>query len=107
VSGVDRRLIGDIARSIPSSAQHRIAATLRRRNGVDAKTGSGFPEESNTAGIASPLTEHDASTRDYWPERTIQSDYALFAVRLKPLKTVYMQDANGNDVVLQFDEPPV
>lgn len=100
----DRSLIDDIARSIPQQPRLRATSVLKKRGGVDSKVGTGTPG-SDGVGIASPLTEPDAGAREYWPEQTIQSDYALFALRIKPIKTVYMQDANGETVVLQFAEP--
>ena len=107
MSPLDKRLIEDLGRLLSTPDRQKMVAKLKARGGIDARTGTGTPGAASDVGIASPLTELDAATREYWPERTIQSDYALFAVRLKPLKTVYMEDANGNDVVLQFDEPPV
>lgn len=89
---------------------------LQSRGAVPGQTGTGSfkGQEQSTGGggIASPLKEivkaetgraertyHDKATRIY------SNDY-LIAVEIKPLKTITMQDANREKVVLEFALPP-
>lgn len=55
-------------------------------------------------GIASPLTEIDLDSREYYEDEKgfmYSTDY-LFAVEIKPLKMIKMKDANKEDVVFVF-----
>lgn len=62
-------------------------------------------------GIASPLTEQevaeDVSSRDYYEEVSYfySADY-MFAVEIRPLKTLHMLDDNDEEVRLEFKLPP-
>ena len=64
------------------------------------------PSTTGTGGIASPVTEADASAREYWPERLVPSSDGLSWLRWKPLKKIVMQDANGEPVILEFKDVP-
>lgn len=57
---------------------------------------------SDTAGIASPLTEPDINAREYHGTPLTSSD-GLFT--MPSVKKVVMEDANGREVVLQYDDP--
>lgn len=59
-----------------------------------------------TGGIASPLTETDASTRTYHTDSLILSGDMLFGMMLHPVASIFMKDANGSGVELRFDIPP-
>ncbi|MNR63363.1 hypothetical protein D3C85_1856560 [compost metagenome] len=54
------------------------------------------------AGIASPLTETDASAREYWPSGLRSSD-GLFT--LPAIKKMVLADANGSEVIIQLADP--
>lgn len=56
-------------------------------------------------GIASPLTETDASTREYWDESVYLSGDYLVGIILKPLKQINMTDDAGAPVVMRYAEP--
>ena len=56
-------------------------------------------------GIASPLTETDASTREYWDESIYLSGDYLVGILIKPLKQVNMTDDAGAPVVMRYAEP--
>ena len=77
------------------------------RPNVDGKRGIGLASATGTGGgIASPLVEQDASQRTYYDEALVNSNYGLFSVRVRPIKSIQMVDANGSPVTLQFAEPP-
>lgn len=88
------------------SYQNPQDAPWEARPNVGGKRGIGLASATGTGGgIASPLTEEDASKRTYYDEALISSDYDLFAVRVRPIKSMDMVDANGSPVKLQFAEP--
>lgn len=89
---------------------------LQARGAVPGKTGTGSfkgqEQNSGGGGIAGPLVEiTDPQTlrakRTYYDKVTqIYSNDFLFAIELRPLKTITMQDANKQTVQLQFAVPP-
>lgn len=68
--------------------------------GVGAPSGGG-----SSAGIASPLSEPDPTSRTYHAARQLQSSDGLFAIEYQPLKSLSMTDATGREVVLEFADP--
>jgi hypothetical protein len=56
-------------------------------------------------GIASPLVEL-AGSRTYYDDQTIDSSCGLFEFVYKPLRSLSLRDANGNAVVVIYDNPP-
>lgn len=78
---------------------------MAERGGVKPSKSSaalGGGGKASGGGIASPLTETDAATREYWPGGWTTTD-GLFS--FPALKVIQMTDANGEDVELRFDEP--
>lgn len=77
---------------------------LDQRGGVPAQRGKGSYDASknNTAGIASPLTEPAASTREYYDPALLPTTDGLAWVRWRSVKKIVMQDANDAEVVLEF-----
>ncbi len=57
---------------------------------------------SDTAGIASPLTEPDINAREYHGTPLTSSD-GLFT--MPAVKKVVLEDANGREVVMEYDDP--
>lgn len=83
-------------------------APIEPRGGLAAKQGRGDyqePEASTGGGIASPLTEADYDTREYWAEKTITSSDGLLSFRIKPIKKIIQADANAAEVVQLFADP--
>ncbi|MBN2691755.1 MAG: hypothetical protein JXR43_07855 [Burkholderiaceae bacterium] len=77
------------------------------RPNVDGKRGIGLASATGAGGgIASPLVETDIRKRTYYDEGFVSSSHSLFVVRVHPIKSMEMVDANGLSVVLQFAEPP-
>lgn len=72
--------------------------SLPVRAGVGEWRGGG----EATGGIAGPLVETDATTREYWPQGLRSSD-GLFV--LPAIKTLNLTDANGAEVVIQLADP--
>lgn len=68
------------------------------RAGADAQSGG------NGGGIASPLTEPDVGRRVYYPAQDVYTEDGTL-VKVHPVKTVYMRDANGNEVRLDYGMP--
>lgn len=62
------------------------------------------PATGGGGGIASPLTEASAGTREYWPAGLLSSD-GLF--ELPAIKKMNLTDANGETVVIQLASPAV
>jgi hypothetical protein len=63
------------------------------------------PEQSAaTAGIASPLIEKFVDTREYHPAQDIYDSNGTL-VKIHPIKTIYMTDANGNQVKFEYGLP--
>jgi hypothetical protein len=53
-------------------------------------------------GIASPLTEGSASTREYYDQQLLPSTDGLVWIRWKSVKKITMTDANSAEVVMEF-----
>lgn len=63
--------------------------------------GKGLGAQTRAAGIASPLTEEDAATREWHATPLYSTDGLLSWPQLKAL---HLKDANGATVVIQFGE---
>ena len=108
--GANRSEIGDhktVEQLRALARQPKARATLTPRpalGAIPARTGVGLPEASG--GIASPLVETDYLKREYYemPQMVTSSD-GLFVIEQQAIKRVYMLDANGAEVVLEFAEP--
>ena len=63
------------------------------------------PENDNTidtsAGIATPLIE-TPGTREYYDSRFLSSSDGLFVLELKPVKKVYLTDADNNPLKIEY-----
>jgi len=60
------------------------------------------PAGGEGGGIASPLTE---TARTHYAERAVASTDGLFSVRITPIRSLTMLDADENIVVLNFLDP--
>lgn len=61
-------------------------------------------QTGGSGGIASPLTETDVGRRVYHDAQEIYTEDGT-VVKVHPVKTMYMKDANGNEVRLDFGLP--
>lgn len=83
--------------------QRRSLPPVAPVGGVPAARGRAtYTPKTSAGGIASPLTEADASTREYWPDGLTSSD-GLFV--LPAIKVLKLTDANGADVEIQLADP--
>ena len=57
-------------------------------------------------GIASPLTETAYADRTWWDSRVTATPDGLFTLAWTPLKSIKMQDAGSEEVVLNFKDAP-
>lgn len=85
-------------------------AVLREKPGTVARppiTGvNGVGGVGGDAGVASPLTETDADTREFHDiPRTVTSTDGVYTVEIRDIQKVEMNDANGNLVEFIFDQP--
>lgn len=76
------------------------------RGAIPAQRGRGTYDPAkaghSAGGIASPLTESSAATREYWPAGLTSSD-GLFV--LPAIKKLSLTDANGAAVVVELANP--
>ena len=103
-----RKAVEDINSLVSPASQRKTLTTLDPRGRLEAKQGRGDYEEPAAAGgvgIASPLTEADYATREYWAEKTITSSDGLLSFRIKPIKKIIQTDDNYSEVVQLFAEP--
>lgn len=59
---------------------------------------------ASTAGIASPLVEQDYADRTFHGTHSMTSTDGLFTLEYRHLATLTLRDANGAQVVLQFED---
>jgi hypothetical protein len=109
---LDKRFLEDVARALPTQDSRRLAweRLTGQKSGLKGTVGLAFEgaaelKGATAAGIASPLVEPDAAAREYHSDTVIVSADGLFEFAVKPIKRVYLQDANGAEVVLEFDVP--
>ena len=108
---LDRRFLEDVGRALPQDSRRLAWERLTgQKPGLKGTVGLAFESAAElkgatTAGIASPLVEPDASTREYHSNTVMVSSDGLFQFVVQPIKRVYMEDANGAEVVLEFDLP--
>lgn len=60
---------------------------------------------SGTAGIASPLTEPDYTTRTWHTAQTLTSTDGIWAIQVQHVATIDMVDDNGLAVQFSYDGP--
>ena len=76
---------------------------------IPARAGAGRPSRppgaNDGVGIASPLTETDYNDRVFYSTSTVTSSDGLFTFRVRRLEMLLMDDAGGNRVQFNFQEP--
>lgn len=96
----------DIRSLIELPRQRGALRSLDPRDGIPSRRGSGAYDPiragHSAAGIAGPLVETAATTREYWPQGLRSSD-GLFV--LPAIKTLNLVDANGAAVQIQLANP--
>ena len=71
-------------------------ATGEGRANTDPSGGGG--------GISSPLNEPDVGRREYHPAQDVYDEDGTL-VKIHPIKTLYMRDADGNEVKFMYAMP--
>lgn len=74
---------------------------------IQAQTGLGRPATAGTgtAGIASPLTEPDYTTRTFHAAQTLLSTDGIWAWQIEYVATIDLTDDNGQPVQMILDAP--
>jgi len=94
-----------INRAVKPEHKPKVLPELPANGALPVAVGVGEWKASGAAaggGIASPLTEADIASREYWPSGLKSSD-GLFI--LAAIKTLNLTDANGAAVQIQMANP--
>lgn len=63
-------------------------------------------DNNSTSAIASPLTETGYLMRTFYAERSIRSSDGLWAMKIKPVKSIQFTDARQDPVQINFADRP-
>jgi hypothetical protein len=63
----------------------------------------GNPEQSGGGG---DFSEPDATTREYWPDQVITSSDGIFAFRISPIKTIFLESGQAASFADPAATPP-
>jgi len=91
----------------PPRARRSLPA-LEPRGALPPQRGRGNyvpPPAGTGGGLAWPLTEDSAEARVYWPNKIISSADGLIAIRVKPIKTLVLRDANDSSGNVDLAQP--
>lgn len=94
--------------ALESSPRKQVTLTKRDAKGTRAATvGTGSYKAPATTvgtggGIASPLTEGSASTREYFDQQLLPTTDGMVWIRWRSVKKITMADANDAEVILEF-----
>lgn len=111
-----QQVVEDINALAAPPRQRRSLPSIDPVGSVPARRGSGVykaPASSTGGGIASPLTEvtktieengqnKQVADRVHYAPKTISSPDGLVTMRISPIKTLSMTDANGSQVTFEF-----
>lgn len=102
--GIGQRIRDDIERTLRPERQTTALPAVDPRGAQGERRSRSVYSAPVTGGggIAGPLTEADASAREYWPSGLRSSD-GLFT--LPAIKKLVLADANGAEVVIQLADP--
>lgn len=102
--GIGQRIRDDLGRMRRPERSTEALPVLESRGAQGERRGRAVysPPATGGGGIASPLTEADATAREYWPGGLTSSD-GLFV--LPALKTLSLTDASGAPVQIQLANP--
>lgn len=97
--------VDDLNAVITQPRQRTSLRSVEPRGSVPAQVGRGnyaAPPATTGGGIASPLVEPNASTREYYDPVLLPTTDGLAWVRWRSVKKFVMQDANEDEVILEF-----
>lgn len=99
-----QKTVSALAKASTNRSVVRSLPTTRARPTIPGVVGVGAVGEAG--GVASPFTEPDANDRTYHAiPRTVASTDGVFTIEIRDIQTVDMEDANGNAVNFEFDQP--
>lgn len=99
-----QKTVASLAKSSTARSVIRSLPTTRERPTIPGVVGVGAVGVGG--GVASPFTEPDANDRTYHATpRTVESTDGVFTIEIRDIQTVDMEDANGNAVNFEFDQP--
>lgn len=103
-SRTGRDEVEDLNAVIKQRRQRSALPALEARGGIPAQTGTGnyAAPPATGGGIASPLVEPTASTREYYDPVLLPTTDGLAWVRWRSVKKFVMEDANEDEVILEF-----
>lgn len=105
MSQTNQRFVHDLNRLITAKSVSTKSFKKNEYDPIPAQRGIGdlvnFPKESS-GGIASPLKEVP-NKRTFHPPQLLKSSDGLFVIEQQALKSAVFLDANGNEVVLEFE----
>ncbi|RRV41269.1 hypothetical protein EGJ86_07230 [Pseudomonas sp. o96-267] len=96
--------VDDLNAVISQPRQRTSLRSVEPRGSVPALVGRGnyAAPPATGGGIASPLVEPTASTREYYDPVLLPTTDGLAWVRWRSVKKFVMQDANDDEVILEF-----
>lgn len=101
------QLLGDLQSLESRRRSAGVLNELERRGSKPAQVGRGVyqakaPLSGGTGGIASPVTEPDAATREYFDTVLLPTTDGMAWLRWKSVKKINMVDANNAEVTFEF-----
>lgn len=100
--------VDDINAVVRQPRQRAALPAVASRGGVPAQVGTGNYRQpaAASAGLAWPLTEDDASTREFYDSsRIVSSADGLVAIRLRNMRAITLRDNNDETGQMIFAEP--
>jgi hypothetical protein len=97
-------VVSDLQALQGPARQQRTLPPLGAVGGKPAQRGRATyqPPAGQGGGIASPLTEPDAAQREYYDSTLVPTSDGLMWMRVRPTKKIVMQDGNGAELVMEF-----
>lgn len=99
----------DALRALMEQPEANVVPALVPRGAAPRSIASAAPAaspKSGGGGIASPLTEASYAARTHWTDKTILTSDGVWALKIKPIKSITFTDPDSNPVVLNFADRP-
>lgn len=105
-----RKMRDDMRALAENNRLERTLPELPVRGSQPARRGSalwsgGAPSSGGGGGTASPWVEASYAARTFHPASTFLSGEFLMAMEIKPVKDIFMTDADSKPATLTFAEP--
>lgn len=100
------QLRGDLKKLVQETPPLRVATPVPSKTAKPAQRGiSVSGSTSDSTGIASPLAETSYNDRTYYAMYDLTALDGIMVIEVEPLATIDFEDANGNEVQFQYDDP--